>query len=551
MKYLIISLLLILLIACSSEDKKDKPLSLQEQIAQDLKFNAESKVQLFPSSTPGLNDIVATYPLKDFDVSRGTTSLTNGITGIVDVFLTKGYSVNTVKIDIYNNDVYMGSILIEPEEFKKIKASGLSIYTYVKSQMKLDQKFQVEVNIKNYAGSAKDILVEKINNATTNETIIDIKFKLKREPNLADWQKKNHPLYHIKVFELLLSDLIKLTFESDEGIDRVRVRSDIDELDSRWNNSFLIGKYEMDRIAFEEIVEKWDDLRYNIFEDIEYSPIFLVDYIAVSNITAIEFGKNTVIDAYYIEKFKSIDVTMDLITTDIDNLIETIFNDYKEVEDITINFKAKVPAKEGDITSDGIHYIVKDFIVTKAQRDIYETIIFKELTPVQTMFNYDVTWHDRASELSIMDNMFTTPGYFRKIEFSDNQKDVSITMDSCIYERDALMKGYIQGVKRALVKDDNTVSLEDEIYTQTAEHIRKLIFDFHPPYIETVNFYIEMVYIDTTGHEIRVDELGTLVFEKQEEALYWFQTEHPDELEWIIEIEDNLDIDDDEVLCQQ
>jgi len=551
MKYLIISLLLILLIACSSEDKKDKPLSLQEQIAQDLKFNAESKVQLFPSSTPGLNDIVATYPLKDFDVSRGTTSLTNGITGIVDVFLTKGYSVNTVKIDIYNNDVYMGSILIEPEEFKKIKASGLSIYTYVKSQMKLDQKFQVEVNIKNYAGSAKDILVEKINNATTNETIIDIKFKLKREPNLADWQKKNHPLYHIKVFELLLSDLIKLTFESDEGIDRVRVRSDIDELDSRWNNSFLIGKYEMDRIAFEEIVEKWDDLRYNIFEDIEYSPIFLVDYIAVSNITAIEFGKNTVIDAYYIEKFKSIDVTMDLITTDIDNLIETIFNDYKEVEDITINFKAKVPAKEGDITSDGIHYIVKDFIVTKAQRDIYETIIFKELTPVQTMFNYDVTWHDRASELSIMDNMFTTPGYFRKIEFSDNQKDVSITMDSCIYERDALMKGYIQGVKRALVKDDNTVSLEDEIYTQTAEHIRKLIFDFHPPYIETVNFYIEMVYLDTTGHEIRVDELGTLVIEKQEEALYWFQTEHPDELEWIIEIEDNLDIDDDEVLCQQ
>jgi len=469
---------------------------------------------------------------------------------MVDIFLTKGYAVNTITIELYNNDIYMGNILIETEEFLKIKASGLSIYSYVSRQLTLDQKIQVEMNIKSAAKSAKEIVIEKIENTTTDETTIDIKFKLKSEPNLAYWQKADHPLYSIDAFETLVSDLVKLTFEADESIDRVNVRSDADEMDARWNTSSMIGKFSMGRIEFEEIVDKWDDLRYIIYDEIEYSPIFLMDYKSQSTVTSLEFDDHTLIEAYYEDNFKSIDTTINLITKDCDEMISSIFDDYPDVTEVEIKFKAKVPAREGEISSDGIHSIVKDFVIINAQRDIYEQILTIELTPIQTMYNYEMIWQDRASELMIRDNMFTTPAYFREIEFSDGQSEVTLTIDSCLFEKDVNMKTYIAGVKKAVAKGNTDLSLEEEVYNQLFTHVRKLIFDFHPPFLDTVNIYIERVYLDTTGHEIDVTELGTLVFEKQEEAHYWFQTEHPDDLEWLIELEDELDIDDDEVLCQ-
>jgi len=551
MKIYAVVLLLFLLIACSNGADKERALSLNEQMSIDLKFNTESSVEAVASSKPGFYDVTAIYPLRDYDPASGTTTITNGVTSSVDIFLGKGYQVAHVTVKIYNNDKYIGVIEIDPVEFQKIKASGLNVFSYVGGQLKLDQETQVRINIKHKAKSAKDIEINKRINETTNETIIDISFKLQKEPILADWQKKTHPLYDIDSFELLVSDIVKLTFESDESIDRVYVKSEINEQDSRWNDSLLIGEFEMDRLNFEEIVDKWDDLRYNIYEDIVYSPVFLLDYKAHSSITGIEFGEETIVDAYYEDRFESIDNSMDIITKDCDEIIESIFEDYEDVDEVTVKFKAKVPAREGEVSSDGVHSIIKDIVVVKAQRDMYLQLLTAELTPIQTLFNFEVTWHDRTSELMILDNMFSTPKYFRSIEFGSGQREVTLTLDSCLFEKDLLMKQYVVGVRRAIALGNTDVSLEEEIYNQASVHIQKLFFDFHPPFLETVNFYIERVYLDTTGHEIDVKELGILVFEKQEEANYWFQTEHPDDLEWIIEIEDDLDIDDDEVLCQE
>ena len=93
-------------------------------------------------------------------------------------------------------------------------------------------------------------------------------------------------------------------------------------------------------------------------------------------------------------------------------------------------------------------------------------------------------------------------------------------------------------------------SVEDEVYNQMSIYAKKLIFDIHPPFLQTVEIQIERVFLDTTGNEIDVTPLGTLIFDKEDEANYWFQTEDPAELEWVIEIDEDLDIDDDEVLCQ-
>jgi hypothetical protein len=553
MRYALFFIVLLSILGCSDESQEsaNSPTAIiQQQAEAFFKFSPDTQISVIPSTdTPGSFNVEVMYPVPNFDPSQGTKAYTNNYASKLQTFFNLDQNLDKVKIFMVTAEgEKIGTLETSKQDFIDAARSGMDIYSYTSRNLELNRKFLVETRLTGISSEAQNIQIERGFNESRNTTALKVSFELKVDKYKPEWQKSATD--DISLFENLVSSIVKTVFETDTDVDEVLVVAVKADEDDRWNQSSIIATYSMERGEFEEIVEKWDDLRYKIYDDIEYTPIYLMDYAATSNLVSMDYNKTTYISMYYDKDFETIDKTIDLITADAESMIVNIFENYELVNDIEIDFKVKVPAREGEISSDGIHSIIEDFVIIRAQRAVFDGLRTDELTPIQTIYNFDMEWHPRGPDLMIRSNLFQSSDFYRQIEFSSGMSEAEITLDSCIFQHDKYIKPRIAGIRRMIAQGSQYSSLEDEIYNIIAEYAKKLIFDIHPPFLDTVTINIERVYLDTTGNEIDVTELGYVVFEKQDEANYWFQTEDPEDLEWIIELEDEIDIDDDEVLCQ-
>jgi len=547
MRYFILFLIIILITSCSSDnDSQNEQLDNRIKL---LKFNPETQVQLSQSSEmPGQLAAHVIYPYKDFNPASGTAFMSNFFARQLPAYFSSVQGVYNVEIEIREdtpNGKLIGTLRINRDEMGELNKNPGTINKMLQSYIELDSEYMVEMKLLTLAKNADKVKISR-EKGPDDENIIRIELVLDREKieNVPINVLQNH-----EMFEEMVASTVRTTFETDDNIDYVVLYISLNKEDPRWPGTEF-ANYTLDRESFEAIVAKWDDLRYKIFEDIVYEPIFLADFIAESTVTNFTGNDSMLINLYYDEKFKDIDDTVGLVTADAKNLIVRLFDSYPDTDEIELHFKAKVPAREGEVSSDGVHSIISDFLVVRADRYTYEDLQSDELTPMQFLYNFDMVWDDRGPDLVIRDNMWINTGYFRSIEFSDEQREAEIVLDSCLFTKDKMISGDIKTVRNAISRGNYDESVEDVVYNSLFDASRSLVFDHHPPFLETVTITIERVYRDTTGNEIDVTELGTVSFEKEADANYWFQTIDPDDLEWIFETEDSLDIDDDEVLCQ-
>ncbi|MBN2458377.1 hypothetical protein JXB31_04580 [Candidatus Woesearchaeota archaeon] len=543
------------LAGCSSDSKgkEQSPYDIMKADAERFfRLNSLCKVTVVPSPTmPGQSDIEVLYPIQGIDPSLGTASITNAIASSLENYFKEERQVNNVKIIIRENTEQgrlIGTFEITKPELKKLQQGNPYIFDFMPRYLKLDEKFLVEINLMKYAKSAKDVTIERVFNETANKTTIEISFKLER--GITGNTAAQNPLDSISVFENLVANIVRTTFESDSNIDMVKLRADLAEPDSRWSQGTLLAEYGLGREKFSEIVEKWDNLRSMIYSEIEYAPIFLADYISESTVVSMDYNDTTTINLYNEERFESIDKSVARAEEDSAKIIKRMFDSYPELKRIDIVVKAKIPAKEGSPSPDGIHEIVHEFYKVSAGRSTYLGLDTEKLTDRQMLFNFEQTWDDKVSELEIITNLFASSSYYRGIVFGQGQSEATVTIDSCLFERDERLKQKISDVYEQISAGNTMFILEDEIGEILREYSRKLVFDIHPPYLDKVTFGLERVFRDTTGNEADVKDLGSISFDREEDANYWFQTVDPNTLVWVEVDESTLDIANDEVLCQ-
>ena len=496
---------------------------------------------------PGAQDIRVVYPIQDFDPKIGLAPITNNFAAGIDNFLSKGHAVNRITIIMMDGSPegrHLGDFSITKSEFTALKSRSPDFFREMHSYVELDQGFSVELGLMQLAQSAKDVTI--VREDIDQGVAISVSFKLERQKQNA-WQKT--PLDSIDMFEQLMANTVRTAFESDSKITRVLVRADIDEEDSR-TDSTMIANYEMERDEFEAIIGRWDDLRYRIYDDINYTPIFLMDYATESTVLSMDFGRKTVVRLSYEPAYQSIGKTIGQLERDASEMIRYLFGKYSNVEEAELRFIAKVPAEKGKPTIDGVHEIVQDFLVVNAHKGVFTAMKTEGLTPQQVLYNFNTVWSAKALELSIRESLFQAKDYFRSIEFSAAHDEAIVVIDSCLLTNDMFYRPRVDAVQKQLAQGYKA-NLEDEVYRILEESAKKLIFDIHPPFLQSATFSLEAVFRDTTGHETEVRDLGGVTFGKEDIANYWFQTEDPSELEWVEEESDSLDIDNDEVLCQK
>ena len=541
--------LTILLSSCTFEDDTDKSPRqlLKEQAEQRLSLTTETVVNVLPDKeSPGKQKIVVKYPLKEFDVSSGIGQLTVNFASQVRSLMDQHEMLSRVTITLTEKTVAgetIGIYDVKRAEFEEALSAGREYYKEMNKQLELNHKYLLQQNVMKYAKTAQDIKIERVENQSLNVSSVKVSFALADDEN----EFIEGPLEDIRKLERLVADIVRTVFETDSSIGSVELEAYVAKPDPRLNSTRLLAEFSMEKEDFEVILEKWDDLRYKIYDRIEYTPLFLMDYICEADVTAMNFNETTSLSIYYKEDFKDIDTTVELIEDDAAAIVKALFKDYELVDSIMIDFKAKLPAEEGMVSSDGVHQIVPELFSVTAQRGIYAGLDTEELNSRQLLYNFGPVWKDRASELMIRSNLFGVSDYYREIVIGSGS--VTLTLDSCLLKMDELIGNKIKAIQKRLSKGAE-VDLEEEIYKILEDYTKDLIFDIHPPYIGEVRFELERVYRDTTGNEIDVKDLGYVVFIKQEEANYWFQTADPDELVWVEEDDESLDIDNDEVLCQ-
>jgi hypothetical protein len=439
----------------------------------------------------------------------------------------------------------IGTLAITQDQIKEIKKTQPMLYKELHRFFRLDDRYLMEMNLAGITKNLKDLMITRALNETTNLTTLQISFKL--DPT-KDARVRVTPLDSIALFEELIANVVKTAFESDANVYRVEIESDLLTFDPRWPDSARIASYSINRDEFATINEKWDNLRYKIYDEIDYAPIFLADFIADSTVVSMEYNESSVIYLFDEAAFKTIDTTVGAVEKDATTVISTLLDKYPLIQTVEVHMKAKVPAEEGRVSSDGIHEIIEDFLVVTADRATYGTLDKTKLSNQQFLFNFPVRWDRSAPDLKIRSDLFASKGYFRAIEFPAADEAV-VTLDTCLFTVEPTFKGKITSTL-IQIKDGRAVMLEDTVYGLLAGSARELIFDIHPPFLETITFNLQRVYRDTTGAETEVKDLGSVTWDKQPEANYWFQTVDPETLEWVQESSDSLDIADDEVLCQ-
>jgi hypothetical protein len=543
-------IVILLMVGCAEKQDPKKAVgsTLKTDAEKFFRFNNKTTINIVPSKTPGLSNIDVVYPYPNFNPQTSVDTMTNPIGNMMDGFFKTDRTVESVTITVRDTTVtgpVIGVFRITQPQFREAKKSNPVVYRALAPFFELDGSYLIQMNLNTVAKSAKDLSISRSVNETNNLTTVTVAFRLERK---SDARVKNSPLDSINVFEELVSNIVKTTFETDQTIDDVVVSADVIGADERDNISTHLADFKMSRPEFLVINERWDNLRYKIYDRISYAPLYLADYISLSAVLSIDYNDTTVIYLYDEDQFKNIDTTVAHVSTDIAALVKRFFASYPLIDSLEIHAKAKIPAVEGKVSPDGIHQIVEDFVVVSVDRSTFDTLEIDKLTNEQQLFNFETVWDRSVLDLKVRSDLFGAKTYFRSISFPQDN-DAVIDLDSCVLVTDPLIKGKINMVIQQY-KDGQMVSLEDEVYEVMGDTAKKLMYNIHPPYLESVTFNLMRVYRDTTGQEIEVKDLGSVTFVRQPDVNYWFQTLDPAEITWIEEGADSLDIADEEVLCQ-
>jgi hypothetical protein len=542
-RLLIVCLCLILIIACSENaENKPKAVTLKSEAEKFFRFNNKTVVNVVPSGTPGQSNLEITYPYISYNPKNPVSTMTNPIANMLDGFFKLPRTVDRVKITVRDgavNGPVIGTFEITQQDFKAVRKNP-SYFTDIEQRFAMDNKYLIQSNLLSIAKTAKDVEARR---NETNQSMLHVSFKL---DDSVKPRPKSSPLEGINVFEELMASIVRTVFESDDSVSHLTVSADLAEPDPR-QNSTSWADLSISREDFIAIDERWDSLRYKLFERIDYTQLALLDYTCDSAVESLEQGTDPVAYLYDDRAFKTIDMTVSNVEKDAAGAISRVFAK-NPAQSVTIHSKVKLPAKDGKVSSDGIHQIVEDFLVVRADRQTYDSLNVSALSNQQLLYNFEPEWNSLAKDLKIRSDLFTDKDHFRAIRFTSDA-DVEIDLDSCVLTKDTFMKGKI-ATAITQIKAGNSITLEETVYDLMKSSATKLVFEIHPPFVESVTFNLQRVYKDSTGNEIEVKDLGSISFTKQTDANYWFQTLPPDELEWVIESSDSLDISDDEVLCQ-
>jgi len=359
------------------------------------------------------------------------------------------------------------------------------------------------------------LVLDEIRDEQENMTVFNISVGIREN------SEKQNILFTKRNFENFYSRTIQRVFTDYPRVDQMELALYVTEIDNRSaENLTKVSTYTIDRVTYGEINKNWDNLVIRIYDEIEYTPLFLLDFVCTSDVLKLVWGKNAEVTLYYDESYEDFDTTQRIIEKDARNAIDYLFEKFKSVDSLRLVFKAKVPAEDKTVRSG--HQILHDYVVFSATRSSFEGIIAENLDSQQYLYNYEQVWNDKAMELNIKENLLESVNKYtyRSFEFTNDDKDVRILIDGCtLIDTNIDEFREIEDVYSLLHSEgETTSSVEEEVGRAMPKVARKLIFNIHPPYLETVTFAYERVLRDTTGNEIEVIDLGSISYEMQEDA---------------------------------
>ncbi len=421
---------------------------------------------------------------------------------------------------------------ITGDEFNALKE------TYEDPQYKIGEYityhpfFLVELRLRTEKTGIKNLIVGEVNDS--GEAVTEIRYEPANVKTLGD--KAGDKLQ----FDENFANIIRYSFEAGPTISKIRLIAQTDYIDNRSSeNTSTIAQFEETREDFEQIMDNWDSYRSRIIDQINYTPIFLLDMISDSTIENLELGPQTSVDAFYDRDYVRMTKTVDAIEQDAVNTIYALFDNYPYIDQVTLRYKAKLPADDTSISADGVHQIIHDAFVVTVSRSASKDVNRGKLSNKQILYNFHPKWDKKMMTQDIRANIgseYGTAGIddanFRSIEMPSDDEAV-VDIDSCE------------------IKDDYFRTIGKEICAKecVSQRLEKLgnrtMYQIHPPYLEKLTFKITSVYLDQSGHEDTTD-MGEMVFEKDPDTNYWLQTE-PD-VKWY-DLSDDLSLDKDK-LCQ-
>jgi hypothetical protein len=434
----------------------------------------------------------------------------------------------------------IASINISKEEFDELAEMYEDPQYKISEYMTYHPFFLVELKLKTEKVDIKNIIVGEIKDNQTDFILTEIRYEPKNVKTLGNLEKDKLD------FEENFANIIRYSFEADKSINEIRLIAQTDYMDNRSGTpKSTIATYQASREDFEDIMDNWDNYRYKIYEQMKYTDIFLLDLVSNSKIIDLEFNKTTIINAYYDEEYKFITRSIDTIEKDTVEMIFGLFNYYDKINQIDINFKAKLPAEENDESADGVHKIIHDAYTVSVSKNLVDSINRDKLNNKQILYNFNQEWNNEMIKKNIAESIWIERyrGYGIELEnirdlTINSVNEVTIEFDSCEIESAYNQKPVGGG----------EVCGEDCVYTKLENLANQMMYEIHPPYLETITFKITKVTLDQTGNEETLD-YGEMLIEKDDSTNYWLQTEEDEDLEWF-EIDDDLDIDGDN-LCQK
>jgi len=424
---------------------------------------------------------------------------------------------------------------ITKEEFDVLKE------TYEDPQYKMNEYityhpfFLVELKLKTQKTGIKNLIVGEVTDEELSEPITEIRYEPTNVKTLGD--RSSDKLE----FEENFANIIRYSFEAGPTITSIRLIAQTDIIDTRsGENESTIDVYEATREEFEEIMDNWDNYRYKIFEQMDYTPIFLLDLISESRIEKLEFGPTTTIEGFYEKDYAKMTKTVDTLEADAIESLYTIFDYYPDTDEIIIRYKTKLPAEDDSESADGVHQIVHNAMMLTISRGNAFAVNREKLNNKQILYNFNPIWNQKMILKNIEANIGSEYGskgieqkYFRSITMPSDS-EVIIEVDSCDFSDDYFRK-----------KGDETCG--DECVEDRIEKLgNRTMYKIHPPFLEEITFKVTSVFLDQAGQE-ETEDMGEMVFTKDDETNYWLQTS--DDVEWY-DLEDDLDLDPD-TICQK
>ncbi len=420
---------------------------------------------------------------------------------------------------------------ITKEEFDTLKN------TYEDPQYKIGDYityhpfFLVELRLRTEKTGIKNLIVGEVNDS--GEDVTEIRYEPSNVKTLG--QKDGDKLG----FDENFANIIRYSFEAGPTIEKIRLIAQADYVDNRsTENTSTIAQYTETREDFEQIMDNWDSYRSRIIDHINYTPIFLLDMISESTIESLKLGPSTEVDAFYDKDYSKMTKTVDTIEQDAVDTIYALFDDYPYIQQVTLRYKAKLPAEEGSDSPDGTHQIIHDAYVVTVSRSAAQNVNRDKLSNKQVLYNFDQKWDQKMMIQDIRANIGSEYG-----SGVEDSNIISITMpsdDEAVVDLDSCE-----------IKDDYDKKVGQESCGKkcVSDRLDKLgnrtMYQIHPPYLTKLTFKITSVYLDQSGHEDTTD-MGEMVFTKDPDTNYWLQT--ASDVRWY-DLENDLSLDKDK-LCQ-